>query len=267
MRSTSSTLTLQMVAEYCDRRLASVFPADVVQVLQRCLLDFLDRKDYPPYRSGSLDVVTLAELLSLDVGLLRTKRASLKPIFDAVCRAVAEASLWSEPVRGRLAKAGKVKNAPRLHPAQPDPSIARRRPGRSPKPIIEFPEPLEITLDEPVGLGAALKLPARRHGETVYHLYEAVVRPEDGVNRSTLIRWARGKKLPRAAISREILGRIERRYRSPEGYFAGKAGSAERAAGDFDLEGIGASERRRLAWQLPDDFNRRPKHEQAEILD
>ena len=268
MRSSSSTLNPRMVAEYCDRRLAPVFAPDIVQILQGCLLDYLNRKEYPPYRSGSLDLVTLAELLSLDVGLLRTKRASLQPVFDAVCGAVAEANLRAEPVRrGRMPNARNEANAPRLHPAQPDPSIARRWPGRSPKPIIEFPQPLETTWDDPVGLGAALQLHARRHGETVYHLYDAVMRPEDGVNRSTLISWGRGKKLPRAAISREILGRIERRYRLPEGYFAGKAGSAERAPGDFDLEGISASERRRLVWHLPDDFNRRPKHKQAEILD
>lgn len=39
---------------------------------------------------------------------------------------------------------------------------------------------------------------------------------EDGVNRSTLISWGRGKKVPRAAISLEILGRIER-HRLPHG--------------------------------------------------
>lgn len=114
--------------------------------------------------------------------------------------------------------------------------------------------------------GEALQLHARRHGETIYHLYNAVVRPEDGVNRSTLTSWGRGKKVPRAAISLEILGRIERRYRLPAGYFIGLSGMPDRAPGDFDLDDISPSERRRLAWHLPEDFNRRPSQEKAEIL-
>jgi len=94
-----------------------------------------------------------------------------------------------------------------------------------------------------------------------------VVRPKDGVNRSTLISWGRGTKAPRAAISLEILKRIERRYRLSEGYFAGKMGGTDRAPGDFDLGDVSPAERRRLAWHLPEDFNRRPRCEQAEILD
>ena len=58
MKRALSTLTPHMVAGYCNRRLAPVFAPDAVLILQRCILDFLDRKEYPPYLSGSLDVVT-----------------------------------------------------------------------------------------------------------------------------------------------------------------------------------------------------------------
>ena len=119
---------------------------------------------------------------------------------------------------------------------------------------------------DPSTFGEALQLHARRHGKTIYHLYNAVVRPEDGVNRSTLISWGRGKKVPRAAISLEILGRIERRYRLPSGYFLSLSGTPHRAPGDFDLDDISPCERRRLAWHLPEDFNRRSSQEKAEIL-
>lgn len=74
-------------------------------------------------------------------------------------------------------------------------------------------------------------------------------------------------KAPRSVISLEVLRRIERRYRLPEGYFTEKAANPVRAATGFDLDDVPASERRRLAWHLPDDFNSRPRHEQAEILD
>jgi hypothetical protein len=49
------------------------------------------------------------------------------------------------------------------------------------KPIVEFPEPLEGTWDQPDDLGAALRLHAARHGETIHHLYRAVGTPPDGV--------------------------------------------------------------------------------------
>lgn len=71
--------------------------------------------------------------------------------------------------------------------------------------------------------------------------------------------------MPRTAISLEILKRIERRYRLPDGYFAGKMGSADRVPGDFNLDDTTPVQRRRLAWHLPEDFNRRPRNEQAEI--
>lgn len=146
-------------------------------------------------------------------------------------------------------------------------TLERKRPDRRPREVVEFPEPLEATWEEPRSFGAALRLHAARHGESIYHLYNAVVRPEDGVDRSTLFNWGRGRKAPRSATSLEILKRIERRYRLPEGYFAGKMGGADRAPGDFDLGDVPPAERRRLAWHLPEDFNRRSRSEQAEILE
>ncbi|MBC9248574.1 hypothetical protein H4P12_18085 [Paracoccus sp. 11-3] len=56
-------------------------------------------------------------------------------------------------------------------------------------------------------------------------------------------------------------------YRLPAGYFAGRMGGTHRAPDDFDLNEITPTERRRLAWHLPEDFNRRPCREQAEIVD
>lgn len=73
--------------------------------------------------------------------------------------------------------------------------------------------------------------------------------------------------MPRTVTSLEILGRIERRYRLPAGYFRKFMGNAPRAASGHALKDISASERRGLAWHLPEDFDRRPPEEQAQILD
>jgi len=64
-----------------------------------------------------------------------------------------------------------------------------------------------------------------------------------------------------------MLARIERRYQLPTGYFRAKLPNRAHAPrGHRNLEGISASERRRLAWHLPDDFDRRTPAERAEIV-
>ncbi len=65
-----------------------------------------------------------------------------------------------------------------------------------------------------------------------------------------------------------ILAMIERRYRLPTGYFKSKLGNKSRAAsGHTRLSSVSRSERRRLAWHLPDDFDGRPARERHEILE
>lgn len=78
--------------------------------------------------------------------------------------------------------------------------------------------------------------------------------------RSSIVRrWRRGAKVPRTLESMEILGRIERRYPLPEGYFKAKLPPSLQVTRQHDIAGISPSERRRIAWHLPDDFDRRPR--------
>lgn len=261
-----------MIAEYCDQRLAPLFTPKEVDAIRQCLEGLLARREYPPYRGRGLDIAALADLLPLDAARLRPARSSLQPIFDAVARAVTEKHLRPSP-RRRAPSDGHETGPSRQAEVSTVPKSAQgsagdhMRRGRRARPVVERPEPLQATWEEPDEFGAALRLHAARHGETIYHLYNSVIGPADRINRSTLLSWARGSKVPRASISLEILRRIERRYRLPEGYFASKVGAADRAPGDFDLDDVTPAERRRLAWHLPDDFNRRPSSEQAEILD
>jgi len=256
MKSVCLPLTPRMIELFCERRLASVLPADVTLALQGYLVGLLARREFPPYRGTQIDLAVVAAALSVEVTQLRSAKAQLRPIFDAVSRSVAEAEL-----RPRVVERNKAKKK------SPSPQKVRKSVSKPLKPIVEFPEPLESTWDEPEDLGTALRLHATRHGETIHHLYRAVVRPKDGLNRSTLISWARGAKAPRSVISLEVLRRIERRYQLPEGYFAEKVANPVRAATGFDLDGVSASERRRMAWHLPDNFNSRPRHEREEIID
>ena len=205
-------------------------------------------------------------MLSMDQSRLTAVRSSRHLIFDAVARSIAEQYLRAGRKPNLSGEAGSSDHGVTVSTKSKKAASGRKR-GPRPKSVVEFPEPLEASWEERDGFGAALRLHAERHGETVYHLYNAVVTPEDGINRSTLHSWVRGVRAPRSSKSLEILRRIERRYRLPEGYFAGKMGGTDRAPGDFALEEITPAERRRLVWHLPDDFNRRSRVEQARILE
>ena len=271
MISVRSRLTPEMIQDYCNRRLATFLELHELEILRRYLLGLLERSDYPPYRGSSLNVRELASNTGLNYTRLIAAKSNLSPIFDAIARAATQNQLGAEPKQKRKQEPSRLASSERRVPAKNMMSSEligeRKRPGRRPRSVVEFPEPLETSWEEPEGVGAALRLHTKRHGETIYHLYNAVVRPEDGVNRSTLLSWGREIKRPRSAISLEILRRIERRYRLPEGYFAGKMGATAHAPRDFDLDNVSPAERRRLAWHLPPDFNQRPQAEQAEIID
>lgn len=142
----------------------------------------------------------------------------------------------------------------------------RERPPRRCFSTTDFPTLIEDNWEDPHHFRDALVLHMRRHGETCYRLFKAVVRDGENFDLQTLVHWRRGTKRPRSVKSLAILGRIEQRYRLPSGYFREKLPHRARSATGHDIRDIGAAERRRIAWHLPDDFNSRPPAEQQEIL-
>ncbi len=146
-------------------------------------------------------------------------------------------------------------------------SEPRKKRGRRPRGVIEFPKPLWESWRDPSAFHEALELHMKRHGDTYWYLHRAVVKPDETLDRKTLITWVHGTRAPRSLESFKILGRIERRYRLPEGYFKAKLPDPSRSAHGHKPAGITPSERRRIAWHLPDDFDRRSASEQEEILE
>lgn len=57
MKSTSSALTPRKIAEICEAKLTSIFTEGEVRLLYRCLVDLLERNEYPPYRGSGLDLL------------------------------------------------------------------------------------------------------------------------------------------------------------------------------------------------------------------
>lgn len=136
------------------------------------------------------------------------------------------------------------------------------------RPIEDFPTPLFDRTEEPEEFQQALIYHMRRHGDSYWHLHRAVISDEHAFDRKTLLSWAKGTKAPRSIASFDILSRIERRYRLPDGYFKAKLPHQARSASGHEVgSNISAAERRRLARHLPDNFNSLPFGKRQEILE
>lgn len=156
----------------------------------------------------------------------------------------------------------------RLAVASPDPAPLRRQSGagRPARPVVDHPPARWDRISEPGGFAAALDGEMKRHGDSVWSLHKALASKGATVDRTTLGTWRRNAKTPESAASLWAVDLIEHRYRLPSGYLRDRLSPGRAAAGQT-LPGIAASERRRLAWHLPDDFCRRTPDEQAEIID
>lgn len=107
----------------------------------------------------------------------------------------------------------------------------------------------------------------RRFGDSYWQLYRAVVRLNEIFDNKTLLSCIQGERMPRSVASFDFLSRIERRYRLSEGYCKAKLPHQSRSLCGHDLGDISPSERRRIAWHLPDNFSSLPFTKREEILD
>jgi hypothetical protein len=167
---------------------------------------------------------------------------------------------WPSQLASSLGNAVPTRSEPLI-------TFARRRPGPLPKPFNASPPALFVSWEDPAKISEALTLHMDRHGETAWHLHRALARDGITIDRKTIATWADGTRIPRSVESLGLLARIERRYRLPSGYFAAKLPHQARAATGHDVGLLSATERRRLAWHLPDDFNGRPPEERQQIID
>jgi hypothetical protein len=144
------------------------------------------------------------------------------------------------------------------------PSLKR---GPKPRPIVEFPQPLETEWVDRDNFHEALSQQMKRHGDSCWFLHRSILGQGDRFDRKTLQDWAAGRKVPNSASSFEMLRRIEHRYRLPDGYFRSKVDIIGRAPARQSLAFLSTSERRRLSWHLPHDFDRRSAAQKSEILE
>ncbi|MBN9317076.1 MAG: hypothetical protein J0I99_15140 [Devosia sp.] len=276
-----------MISDFCRKRVAPYLLPVHTEALRKFLIASVDTGVGVPRYAGKYDWTAMGMLTNVPAEMLVGAGRHITPLLDAIGRSVARAPKPAEiktqttvrppPVKKDVAprrtldvtdRANRVLSGvvqPKPAPVPPAPARPKRQYTR--RPIVEFPKPLWTEWEDVDGFADALNLHIRRHGDSVRHLFHAVAKEDKATNHRTLMKWATGELTPRSIQSLEVLGRIERRYRLPPGYFKAKLPYLGRARTGHVLEDFTPAERRRLAWHLPDDFNARSPAEQDEILD
>ena len=254
---------------FCHLRFAPFLTADELDRLRGYMWMLIQTRSLPPRAQGQTDWSSISRFCGVKIELLANNARLIDPGLDAVARWIRGASL-SGKVQPKPVRTSKEKMTTKVKPSRAAQSDAAR-PQTVPKPpaikpssggsapgnvtFVEFPTPLFDQWIEPTDFAQALQLHLRRHGETYWKLHRAIVGPDEAMDKGTLLSWIEGRRVPRSTDSFEVLGRIERRYRLPEGYFKAKLPHPSRSASGFDLSGMDPAERRRIAWHLPEDFN------------
>ncbi|MGL4094431.1 hypothetical protein [Agrobacterium cavarae] len=265
----SATVFRRKIAGFCKVKLAPLLSAGELRALCDYMLRLVDDRTPPPIMGRHVDWVEVTRECGLGQTSAKLRRVAQYG-FDAISRWLDEAVASSSTDRAspREKRARQRSKSTTGKKRSGAPGSSRVKPGPKPKPIEEFPEPLFEAYDDPLSFQAALQFQIDRFGETYYHLHRAIFREGDAIEAATLASWLKGTKVPRSVGNLEILGRIERRYRLPQGYFKEKLPHQARAGVGFDVgDEISPAERRRLAWHLPDDFNSLPREKRAEILE
>lgn len=265
------TLTDRMVSAYFQTRVQGILDQWEADRIRTYISGALLTAAFPPLSGTSVNLKAVSYTTGIPYEKLREARKQLKPIFDALLRALRGMDVRpampkrKPPIEGP--RVNEDRKPPSATPSEPNSPTAIKRTRRSlAKPLPEFPQPLWPTWQEVNEFAAALDMHMRRHGETYWLLHRALRERGCHIEPQAIRHWCTGVRKPRSVRSMDALRRIERRYRLPAGYFEAKLTCRNRSLVGYQLPSVGPSEARRIAWHLPGDFNFRSREEQAEIL-
>lgn len=228
-----------MISEFCDKRVKPHVSDEILNKISPYLNDLIVNCRKPPMRRSQIDWLSLAAESRMDCEFTDKLKTIIRPALESIIR-------WVD------------NGAP-----QADQIVPKRR-----EPVEEFPEPLFDWVEDPKTFQHALNYHMRRFNETYWRLHRAVVKQHEIFDIRTIANWANGTRTPRSADSFDVLSRIERRYRLPEGYFKSRLPHQTRSVYGHEVgDDISASERRRIVWHLPDDFNQLSFSKREEILE
>lgn len=268
------------ISEFCELRIAPIASRRVLENIRPYLVSLIIYRKSLPLLNGHIDWTTIGQACGLETELTAELKKQLRPGLDAIIRwlgapPAAEGRRPPKPTASPrktvLAKKAVATSSTRKpQRATADGSFDRSTStprGPAPKPISPFPEPLFEATEDPASFQDALAYHMHRFGDTYWQLYRAVVHLNETFDNKTLLSWIQGERVPRSVASFDILRRIERRYRLPEGYFKEKLPHQARSLYGHDLGVISPAQRRRISLHLPDDFSSLPFTKREEILD
>lgn len=263
-----SLTTLAMVDAYFSARIEPIASAEDADRLRRYLKGLLEQRVLPPLRGNSINLNAAAKACGIPPDVMQAIRPHLVPIANSVCRTLFAVGAQSHRLPPPLARIEPVSTPVKrkIKRNLPKAGSPPRRYGPKKREIVEFPTPLWDADTDKMPFPEALLTQIKRHGDTFFHLYRAVGEVDKLVDPHSIRSWCEGKRAPRTIQSLEVLGRIERRYRLPAGYFKARLAHPGRAHTGHRMREIDRAEARRLAWHLPEDFNSRSKEEQDEII-
>ncbi|WP_234885243.1 hypothetical protein [Rhizobium rhizogenes] len=262
-----------MVADFCNIRLASVLANEEVAKFRSYMVGLVTSQTPVPRVDGTCNWEIIARRSGIGEHLDATVRKLVASGFDAITRwqLTEKRRQKTEATKQKSRSGDRTPSISHTNAIQCTEKVrvgGKSRAGRKPKLVEEFPEALwEIEVDPPL-FADALQMQMLRHGDTTWHLRQAVIDANDGFNYKTIQTWIKGTRYPRTVNSLAVIARIERRYRLEPGYFRAKFPHPARSATGFDVGlDIGRAEKRRLAWHLPEDFNILPVAKQKEIVE
>lgn len=247
-----------MISDFVKLRGPMVLAPRDVEKLRLHLVEVLHRNERLPARGQGLDWRAIADDCGIDAETLVRGRDVLRPGLEALRRELRKAPLI--PPRSTTLATAPSATATRRAQAHAE---AISRPGPAPLPYpapihpAEGTDPFHVTLDREL---------TRNHERTMA-LCRELAAAGLPVEASTLRMWRIGQKAPVYADSLAVLAFLERRWGLEPGHFRRRLPHPARATKGQAMPGISSAERRRLAWHLPDDFDRLPPKDQEEIVE
>jgi hypothetical protein len=261
-----------MISDYCRKRVAAVLSPRETEAICQYLLKALRRDVLLPSATSKLWSNISVET-GISIAHLSDAKSQLVPILDALTRSLARRSHLDRLKQGIVAGKAARSEAIVVRHKEHAPTVKSRCLTKSSHLVCTQsaskeadPAPLWTQWDDPETFAEALRLHIDRHGETRTKLHRTMMRVGYSLDLRSFIRWSTGELVPRSVQSMDILKWIERRYRLKSNYFKAKLPHQARAVQGHALGGMSASERRRLSWHLPDDFNSKTGEKQEEIL-
>lgn len=262
-----------MISEFCDKRVRPDVSEEILDKIKSYLDDLIVQHRKPPMRRSQIDWLSFVSESLIDCELTEKLKNIIRPALEALIRWVEN----SVPHADEITLKHKMRDrrpTVRLPKPERDPASGRIPVRSKPSslapvdPVEEFPEPLFAWTEDPQTFQQTLNYHMRRFGETYWRLHRAIIKQHEIFDIRTISNWANGTKTPRSADSFDVLTRIERRYRLPEGHFKSRLPHQAGSIYGHDLGGdVSAAERRRIVWHLPDDFNQLSFSKREEILE